>query len=100
MERIAQGVSKDGYFGVGLCDKGVMYGVPEFVKTMENLKLPTILGIETNFDDDTLCLYAINETGYRHLLLLSTTIQKQTFDRELLKNTIRANRSCRSRHRP
>ena len=84
MERIATGVSKNEYFGVGLSDKGVMYGVPSFIKTMEAFKKPTIIGIETKVDDDTICLYAINEAGYRHLLVISSAIQKNDFDKKLL----------------
>ena len=84
MERIATGVIKNDYFGVGLCDKGVMYGVPSFVKEMEAIKKPTIIGVETHLENDTICLYAINETGYRHLLVISSAIQKNTFDKKLL----------------
>ena len=86
MERIATGVNKNAYLGVGLCDKGVMYGVPEFIKTMESIKKPAIIGLEVNLEEDTICLYAINEIGYRHLLLLSTAIQKQEFSRDFLEN--------------
>ena len=60
MERIATGVSKNDYFGMGLCDKGVMYGVPSFIKTAEAIKKPSIIGIEVEIENDTLCLYAIN----------------------------------------
>ena len=86
MERIATGVNKNAYFGVGLCDKGVMYGVPEFIKTVEALKKPFIVGLEVQVENDTLGLYAINETGYRQLLSISTAIQKQEFNQDFLKN--------------
>ena len=86
MERIATGVSKNAYFGVGICDKGVLYGVPSFIKEMEALGKPTIVGLEIKLDNDTLGLYAINEDGYRHLLKISTAIQKQEFDRKFLEN--------------
>ncbi len=86
MERIATGVSKNDYFGMGLCDKGVMYGVPSFIKTAETIKKPSIIGIEVEIENDTLCLYAINETGYRHLLVISSAIQKKEFDKKLLTN--------------
>lgn len=86
MERIATGVSKNDYFGMGLCDKGVMYGVPSFIKTAEAIKKPSIVGVEVEIENDTLCLYAINETGYRHLLVISSAIQKKEFDKKLLTN--------------
>ena len=85
IERIATGVSKNAYFGVGICDKGVLYGVPSFIKEMEALGKPTIIGLEVSVDNDTLGLYAINEDGYRHLLKISTAIQKQEFNRKFLE---------------
>ena len=86
MERIATGVSKNDYFGVGLCDKGVMYGIPSFIKTIEAIKKPSIVGVEVECENDTLCLYAINETGYRHLLVISSAIQKKEFNKKLLSD--------------
>ena len=88
IERIATGVSKNDYFGMGICDKGVMYGVPSFIKTAETIKKPSIIGIEVEIENDTLCLYAINETGYRHLLVISSAIQKKEFDKKLLRNPL------------
>ena len=85
IERIATGVTKNAYFGVGLCDKGVMYGVPSFIKAMEGLEKLTIIGLEIKLDDDTLGVYAINEEGYRNLLKISTAIQKKEFDRKFLE---------------
>ena len=79
MERIASGVSKNAYFGVGLCDKGVMYGVPSFIKTMELINKPSIIGVEVSIENDTFCLYAKNEEGYRHLLKISSAVQKKEY---------------------
>ena len=86
IERIMEGVSKNAYFGVGLCDKGVMYGVPAFIKQAEAIKRPIIIGVEIIVDGDTLGLFAINEIGYRHLILISSALQKNTFDRNTLLN--------------
>ena len=85
MEKIQRGVIKNGYFGLGLCDKGVMFGVPEFVKISDEAKRKYIVGLECQVEGDTLCLYAINEEGYHHLMEISTAIQKEAFDLELLK---------------
>ena len=85
MEKIKTGVSKNEYFGLGLCDNGVLFGVPSFVKTCEAISKPYILGIEIHLNDDTFCVYAINEDGYHHLMELSTAIQKETFSFELIK---------------
>ena len=86
MERIAKGVKKNDYAGLGLCDKGVMFGVPSFIKTAEEIKKPYVIGLEVSLDDDTLCLYALNEEGYRHLINISTAIQKEVLDWKTLQD--------------
>ncbi|MBQ6730747.1 MAG: DNA polymerase III subunit alpha [Bacilli bacterium] len=85
MEKIQDSVIKNDYFGMGLCDKGVMFGVPSFVKASEQAKRPYIIGLETKTDDDFICLYAINEEGYHHLMEISTAIQKEEMSFDLLK---------------
>ena len=85
MEKIKKGVNKNAYFGLGLCDKGVMFGVPEFVKISDELKRPYLIGLECKIDEDTLCLYAINEDGYHNLMKITTAIQKEEFSLEFLK---------------
>ena len=85
MERIAQGVNSNDYFAMGLCDKGVMYGVPAFVGVAEQLKRPYLIGLEIKVEDDTLCLYAINEIGYRHLIYLSSLLSEKEISLDDLK---------------
>ena len=85
IEKIQRGIVKNNYFGLGLCDNGVLFGVPSFVKACENIKRPYIIGLEAHIEEDTLCLYAINEEGYHHLIEISTAIQKEEFSLDLLK---------------
>ena len=85
IEKIQASVVKNDYFGMGLCDNGVMFGVPSFVKASEQAKRPYIIGLETKVDDDFICLYAINEEGYHHLMEISTAIQKEEMSFDLLK---------------
>ena len=85
MEKIQKGIVKNDYFGLGLCDNGVLFGVPSFVKASEEIKRPYIIGLEVHVDEDIVCLYAINEDGYHHLIEISTAIQKEEFTLELLK---------------
>ena len=85
IEKIQTSVVKNDYFGMGLCDKGVMFGVPSFVKASEQIKRPYIIGLELFIEDDYLCLYAISEEGYHHLMEISTAIQKEEMTFDLLK---------------
>ncbi len=85
MEKIASSVYKNGYFGLGLADNGVLFGVPEFVKASDKIKKPYVIGLELHVNDDFICVYAINEEGYHHLMELSTAVQKEEFAPDLLK---------------
>ena len=85
IERIQKSVIKNEYFGMGLCDKGVMYGIPPFAKAGDAIKKPYIIGLETRVNDDTICVYAINEEGYHHLIEISSAIQQEKFSFDFLK---------------
>ena len=85
IEKITQSVHKNDYFGLGLCDNGVLFGVPHFVKASERIKKPYVVGLEVHVNKDVICLYAINEEGYHHLMEISTSIQKEEFSLDLLK---------------
>ena len=67
IEKIQASVYKNEYFGMGLCDNGVLFGVPSFVKASESIKKPYIIGMEVNVNDDYLCLYAINEESKKSI---------------------------------
>ena len=54
MKKIETALKGNDYFGVGLCYKGVMYGVPSFIKTAEAIKKPCIIGVEVEIENDTL----------------------------------------------
>ena len=85
IEKIKDSIIKNEYFGLGLCDKGVMFGVPSFVKASDEINRPYIIGLEININDDYLCLYAINEDGYHHLMEISTALQKEELSFDLIK---------------
>jgi len=72
IERIKESVSKENYFGAAIADKKVMYGVPFFIKAMEEINKKYLVGITLNVEEEYLSIYALNEEGYRNLSLLST----------------------------
>ncbi len=85
IEKIRNSVVKNDYFGMGLCDNGVMFGVPSFTKASDDIKRPYIIGLETHINEDTICLYAVNEEGYHHLMEISTAIEKEELTFDLVK---------------
>ena len=85
IEKIQNSVVKNDYFGMGLCDNGVMFGIPSFTKASDDVKRPYIIGLETHVNEDTICLYAVNEEGYHHLMEISTAIEKEELTFDLVK---------------
>jgi DNA polymerase III alpha subunit len=76
MKKITRPIEKQGYYGAAIADFESMYGIPEFVHAMEEIKKPYLVGINITIDGVNLCLYVLNEEGYHHLINIHTAIQK------------------------
>ena len=83
-ERIISSVMKNKYFGAAITDLGVMYGIPEFIKSMEKIKHPFVVGMEIELEGNHYGLYALNEEGYINLCKISSSIQNKSFDKNTL----------------
>ncbi len=77
ISKIAKSVKDNDYYGCGLCDFNVMHGVPEFIKAMEKIAKPYIVGMEIIIKDVHFCLYVKNEEGYKNLCYLSSIIDNE-----------------------
>ena len=82
IEKISKSVQTNGYFSFAITDKDVMYGIPEYVHKMKDLKLPYIVGMEITLFNNNVCLYALNEEGYINLIHISSLISKEEFHDE------------------
>lgn len=85
MERIGKALKDNGYYGMGLTDLGVMYGVPEFVNSLEKQERPYIIGVDVTVNGDSLSLFALNEEGYHNLVNINTLLQKESLSSENIK---------------
>ena len=85
MERISHALTANDYFAMGMSDHESMYGVPPFVKMMEKVKKPYLVGEEFIVDGDSLSLYVLDEDGYRNLIKLNSLNQKENLTIEILK---------------
>ena len=86
ISRISESVKKNDYFGAAITDNGVMYGIPEFINSMEKINKPFIVGMEINCNGNNISVYAPNEETYHYLCKISTLIAKNQFDYKDLKN--------------
>ena len=85
VEKIGKALEANDYFGVGISDNEVMYGIPEFAKTASSLNKPFIIGESFYVEGDYLCLYVINEDGYRNLMTINNSMQKEELSLDLIK---------------
>lgn len=86
VEKAVSAIKKNDYYGGAITDKGVLFGIPEFVHLMETVKKPYIIGLEINIDENVISLFANTDEGYLNLCYISTHIQKGDFDFNSLKN--------------
>jgi len=86
IDKIVRSARENEYFGVGICDNGVLYGVPSFISECTQAKLKTIVGMRVNLND-SLCLYAKNEDGYLNLVKLTKLISEDKLDLNQLSNS-------------
>ena len=86
MEKIAKAMKDNDYFAMGLTDTTGLYGVPEFVNALEELKKKYVIGLDVNVDGDNISLFVINEEGYRHLIIINTALSKNELAWDIIKD--------------
>lgn len=84
-ERVSKSIKDNDYFGAAIADKEVMYGVTSFIKGMDSIKKPYLIGEEFEIEGDSICLYVMNEEGYHNLIKLDLENQKNPLSFEILK---------------
>ena len=86
VEKYVSIILKNNIPGGAICDEGVLYGVPSFIHLLEKRNKIGVVGMEIKVDNFHLCLYALNEEGYRNLLFItSITSSKEEIDYDSLK---------------
>ena len=59
-----------------ICDTN-LYGALDFYYSLKKNNIKPVIGLEVRINDKPVYLYAINYTGYRHLLKINTLSQKK-----------------------
>ena len=89
IERIIRSVKKNDYFGAAIADKNVMYGIPMFIKAMEGISKPFLVGLNIRIEEEDIFLYALDETGYRNLAFLSTYSLQNDVSLDFIKDYVK-----------
>lgn len=83
MNKVFASIKKNDFYGAGISDFGVLYGVPSFIEGMEKDKRKYIIGLSISLEDD-IVLYALNEEGYRNLIYVSKLVSENKLDNKSL----------------
>ena len=88
IKRIVKSIRENGYSGAGLADINGMYGFPEFSHALEEMNLPYILGVSFVIEGNNICLYVLNEDGYKNIIHLLSKSQQEELKLDYLKNNL------------
>lgn len=72
---------------LGIVDDNLCY-VAEFLKLCQKYNIKPVIGLEVNYQNYKIYLYAKNEQGYKELLKINTYIIENEFNKDLLTNDI------------
>ena len=86
IEKILKASKLNHYFGMGIADRDVMYGIAPFISTMKKAQIPYIVGEQFQINGDQLCLYVINEQGYRNLMNINLQNSTEQLTLDYLKD--------------
>lgn len=72
IKKLVSLASEYGYTSLAITDESNMFGVMEFYLECQKYNIKPIIGIELNYENTILLLYAKNLSGYHNLIKLST----------------------------
>lgn len=85
MKKIESALKNNDYFGYGLTDENVLYGLPSFDELMNKNHLPFILGMSMILEENEYVLYIVNEEGYKNIIAISYAINHEELTASFLK---------------
>ena len=72
---------------LGIVDDNLCY-VAEFLKLCQKYNIKPVIGLEVNYQNHKIYLYAKDEQGYKELLKINTYIIENEFNKDLLTKDI------------
>ena len=88
IEKIVSSIKKQDFYGAGLSDYGVLYGVPSFIEELEKINKKYLIGLSISLGCDFV-IYALNEEGYRNLIKISALNDKEELNRSNIKDYLK-----------
>ena len=86
IDKLAKSFKQNHYYGMGISDRDVMYGIAPFVSLMKKIEAPFVVGEQFEVEGDQLCLYVINEQGYHNLMDINLRNASDTLTLDYLKD--------------
>ncbi|WP_196246196.1 DNA polymerase III subunit alpha [Lacticaseibacillus zhaodongensis] len=75
VEQLVSSAKAAGYTALAITDVNVLYNILPFYEQMRAAELVPLIGMQCRLATDDFILIALNQTGYKHLLRISTAVQ-------------------------
>ena len=79
INKVQASIKNGDFYGAGISDYGVLYGVPSFIEAMESIDKKYVIGLSISLEDD-MVLYAVSEEGYKNLIAVSLLDSENKLD--------------------
>ncbi len=83
---LLQALADKKYRAAAITDFNVLFGVPEFCLAAKKAQIDPIVGMDLLIEDELITLIALNELGYRNLIMLSSQASTGALALEFTKN--------------
>ncbi|MCD8204868.1 MAG: DNA polymerase III subunit alpha [Coprobacillus sp.] len=88
IEKIVNSIKKNNLIGAGLCDLGVLYGLPSFMHFARDNNFKAVPGITLDIEGEEISLYITSEEGYREICALTPLIKGNALPLETIKGRV------------
>ncbi len=75
-----------GYKSLAITDSNNLFGIMEFYLECKKYDIKPIIGIEINYNDDKVLIYAMNDLGYKQIIEIATMISEDKFNFDFLQD--------------
>lgn len=75
IKQLVSSAKAAGYTALALTDVNVLYNILPFYEQMRAAGMVPLIGMDCQVDGDDFILIALDETGYRHLMQISSAVQ-------------------------
>ncbi len=82
---LVNALKEKNFKAAAITDYQVLFGLPEFFAEAHKQQLDAIPGLDIRFNEELITLLAVDETGYRNLIQITSALSRQPLKADFLK---------------